>query len=107
MNNNPPQQHPHSVAGDFYVENQCCTSCGVPIHIAPNLIAEDESGHCYWKKQPSNRDELEQAIAVLRGQELGCHHYRGTDTSVLVQIEAMQNAPRKSGLRGLLAKLFR
>lgn len=68
--------HPRNVAGEFYVENECCTLCGVPWQIAPELFAYDDSG-CWVAKQPENADERRQMLAVIDAQELDCIHRRG------------------------------
>ena len=81
--------HADSVPGDFYVENACCTLCGVPQMVAPNLIgvSEEKYGrHCFWKKQPESTEELKQAFMVLDQQELGCHRYAGDDPAILAHI---------------------
>ena len=37
-------------SADFYVENGCCTSCGVPQLVAPDLVGwVEENTHCYWR----------------------------------------------------------
>jgi hypothetical protein len=80
--------HPKSVPGDFYVEKGQCLACGIPHVIAPDLIGwtNEKAQHCFWKKQPENPAEIEQAIAVLEAQEAGCHRYAGTDPSILNRI---------------------
>jgi hypothetical protein len=75
--------HPKNAAGPFYVLNGCCTACGVPTAIAPELFEFDSTHHCYVKRQPSSNAEMEKALHVLRGQELGCVRYRGTDEAIL------------------------
>jgi hypothetical protein len=79
---------PDSARGDFYVESECCLFCGVPQAVAPDLVgrADDTYGLCFWKKQPETPEELEQAIAVLNGQELGCHRYAGHDPKIQIRI---------------------
>jgi hypothetical protein len=49
-------------------------------------VDEEKMNHCRWKKQPSTREELEQAFAIFDGQELGCHRYAGTDPAILQRI---------------------
>jgi hypothetical protein len=75
--------HPKNAAGPFYVLNGCCTACGVPTAIAPELFEFDSTDHCFVKRQPSSNAEMEKALHVLRGQELGCVRYRGTDEAIL------------------------
>jgi hypothetical protein len=73
-----------SAPGDFYVENRCCISCGVPQAVAPDLIGwvTEDMMHCYWKKQPSAPQEFRQAFAIFDGQEVGCHRYAGKDPEI-------------------------
>ena len=68
--------HPRNVAGEFYVENECCTLCGVPWHAAPELFAYDDSG-CWVAKQPANAGERQKMRRVIDTQELDCIHRRG------------------------------
>ena len=72
--------------GDFYVEQACCTSCGVPQAIALELVGwrnQNQQLNCYWIKQPETADELDRAIKILHTQELGCHRYSGSDPAIL------------------------
>jgi hypothetical protein len=80
--------HPSSVPGDFYVTNGCCTSCGLPETLAPDLIGgvAANGDHCYWKKQPTTPDEIERAIDVVTSQELGCHRYAGREPEILKRL---------------------
>lgn len=74
-----------SVPGDFYVENACCITCGVPQAVAPDLVGwadEKQKVHCRWKKQPVTYGELQQAFAIFEGQEVGCHRYAGIDPEI-------------------------
>jgi hypothetical protein len=84
----PP--HPESAPGNFYVENGMCIPCGVPHVVAPDLMGwtGDKMSHCIWKKQPETPEELDQAIAVLEAQELGCHRYAGDEPAILKRISA-------------------
>jgi len=76
--------------GDFWVEAECCTLCGVPWHEAPDLFDYDQSG-CWVKRQPVTDDERRRMIRVLDAQELGCIHYSGTDPHLL----QLANASRR------------
>ena len=57
--------------GDFYVEKDCCTLCGIPWHIAPELFGYDDNG-CWVAHQPANADEHRKMLKVIDTQELGC-----------------------------------
>ena len=78
--------HPKNVAGDFYVVNGCCTACGVPEGAAPELFAWDKANHCFVKRQPKTRDDFERALHALRGAELQCIRYRGSDPDLMQRI---------------------
>src|SRR5689334_2543825 len=84
-----------NVPGDFYVKDNCCTFCGVPDSLAPNLFGGfDENGkviaeQCYVKKQPENEKELEQMIKVMAAQDLACIRYCGKSTAVIEKITAV------------------
>jgi hypothetical protein len=71
-----------NVPGDFYVQRDCCTLCGVPWHIAPNLFKYDDFG-CWVSHQPAERAEEDRMIEVMATQELGCIHYRGSDNRII------------------------
>ena len=73
---------------DFYVQEGCCTSCGVPQVIAPELVGwvDENKGPCYWIRQPKNPEELDRAIKIIHTQELGCHRYSGKDPAVLKRL---------------------
>lgn len=94
--------HRLNVEGPFYVEDGCCTACGVPEAIAPEMFAYDASTHCYVKRQPETVAELESALQVVRSQELGCVRYRGTDSVVLRRLaEAGESATCDHPLAGV------
>lgn len=77
-----PEEDTRNVGGDFYVERDCCTLCGVPWHFAPTLFDHDEMG-CWVAKQPTTEDEERLMVKVCATQELGCIRYRGSDVRVL------------------------
>jgi hypothetical protein len=85
--------HPANVPGDFYVEENCCTMCGVPFIESPKLfgvVTDDEDyDQCYVKQQPATQQELDEMIKTISAAEFQCIHYSGHDRAVqrrLVQI---------------------
>jgi hypothetical protein len=79
--------------GEFYVQQGCCLSCGVPQAVAPTLVGWRDiqnSTDCYWIRPPRSPDELEQAIKVIHAQELDCHRYAGTDPKVTRRLAPAQ-----------------
>jgi hypothetical protein len=79
-----------SAMGDFYVQPQCCISCGVPQAVAPDLVGWTNEAYpqCFWMKQPQTAEELDRAVKIIHSQELGCHRYSGTDPAILQRIPA-------------------
>lgn len=88
-----PKRYPKNVPGDFYVEDGCCLSCGVPDE-APELISYDDenSHHCYFSKQPENESQLNKAIKILWAQELVCMRYAGEDKNILRRLAEADRA---------------
>lgn len=82
------EPEPTSAPGDFYVENHCCVTCGVPQVVAPDLVGwvDGDASHCYWKKQPTTADEMQRAFAIFDGQELSCHRYAGLDPDIQARV---------------------
>jgi hypothetical protein len=83
--------HPLNVPGDFYVEDNCCTACGVPQSVAPTLfpIMDASFEHCYVSKQPSSKAELEQMLTAMQNAELACIRYRGVNAEIRARIRAL------------------
>ena len=77
---------PENVPGDFYVENGCCLSCGMPTTEAPELFAYAPDGHCYVKRQPSSAGEMRQMIGALTVQDLDCIRYKGKNRVVQIRL---------------------
>lgn len=79
--------NPHSanVPGDFYVADNCCTMCEVPIVQGDGKFGVIEN-HCYVKREPETQAELEQMIDVIQCAEFDCVRYRGTDRSFQLKI---------------------
>ncbi|MCP9496375.1 MAG: ferredoxin [Pyrinomonadaceae bacterium MAG19_C2-C3] len=80
------KRYPKNVPGDFFVEDGMCISCGAPEDAAPDLMTHDESDelgyHCYFKKQPSTPEELEQAIQAVACSCCEGVQYGGDDPKV-------------------------
>lgn len=76
-----------NIVGDFYVEDGCCTMCGVPQALAPDLFAEGLD-HCYVRKQPTEPAEIARMLEVLYSQELGCIRYAGKNLDILKTIHS-------------------
>lgn len=73
-----------NVQGDFYVEDGCCITCMVTEVHAPNLIGFDESeNHCFVAKQPTNENEVYQAIKATWAAEVDCLRYKGQNPRIL------------------------
>jgi hypothetical protein len=71
----------------IYIETECCTSCGVPWTLAPEVF-EDGEASCLVKRQPVGATELRKTLRVLRTQDLNCIRYGGRDPRALALLEA-------------------
>lgn len=69
-----------------YVETDCCTSCGLPWHFAPEVFRDGQQS-CEVIRQPSTATELRHVLRVFRAQELNCIRYGGTNGRVLAALE--------------------
>jgi len=78
----------HNVHGDFYVEDGCCTSCGMPSTVAPELFSYAPDGHCYVSKQPSSAIEVRQMIEAFEVQDIGCIRYKGKNRVIQIKLVA-------------------
>ena len=79
-----PKPYHKNVSGDFYVEDGCCITCMVPEVHAPDLMSFDEdNAHCFVSKQPTNENEIYQAIKAIWAAEVGCIRYGGRDSEIL------------------------
>lgn len=73
--------------GDFYVEDGCCTLCGVPWDMAPDHFEVDDQ-QCYVKRQPTNEGEVHKMISVMEVSEFDCIRYKGRDRQIIDTIRA-------------------
>lgn len=80
---------PENVPGAFYVEDGCCTSCGMPTTVAPGLFSYAQDGHCYVSKQPSDGKEVFQMIQAFEVQDIGCIRYKGSNRVVKIKLIAL------------------
>lgn len=79
------ERYPENAAGDFYVVNEACITCGAPQAAAPDLIDHSKLAyeHCYFKKQPATADELDSAITAMQLSCIAGIRYRGKDKVIL------------------------
>jgi hypothetical protein len=77
------QPHPMNSPGAFYVVDGCCTACDVPFAEAPGLFEYDGKNHCFVKRQPATKEELNRMMRAAWAAELMCIRYRGRDPEVL------------------------
>ena len=92
MTSQPPIAHPANCAGDFYVEQDCCITCGVPLVKAPGIFAWAElAGYrsCVVARQPHTPMEIHQTLSAMHSAEVDCIRYRGTDHELSRRIAEM------------------
>src|SRR5256885_10877404 len=78
--------HHRNAAGDFYVQRDCCTLCGVPWDVAPELFSYDDTG-CWVARQPGGPTEEARMLEVFARQDLNCIRYRGRQPRILHALE--------------------
>jgi len=89
MNNRPYPPNSNNVPGPFYVEDGCCTACGIPESAAPEHFTYDESGQCYVRKQPCTLQKTDRMLQAMWGAELDCIRYRGHGSDVFQRLGPM------------------
>jgi ferredoxin len=82
-----PDAYPKNAPGPFYVENECCVTCGIPLEVAPDLFTWDEEkgefdNHCFLRRQPSTSTEVGRVVEAMRQTEMECIRYRGDDAAL-------------------------
>lgn len=77
---------PENVPGDFYVEDECCMSCGMPTTVAPDLFGYAEDGHCFVKTQPRTAGDHMRMISAILVADSGCIRYKGRNPTVQSQL---------------------
>jgi hypothetical protein len=90
--------HAKNVPGDFYVENECCTSCGIPFDEAPGHFQYDEVGNCFVRRQPATPDEVRRMINAVHASEMKCIRYAGTEPDTLQRLVAVGETNRCDAL---------
>jgi hypothetical protein len=90
------KRYPENVPGPFYVEDDLCILCAAPQAVAPDLIGMTQE-HCFFKKQPKSRAELERAIQAVDACCCGAYRYAGDDPRVIARLNpsACDNTPKK------------
>lgn len=83
-----PQRVPENAPGDFYVERGICTRCCIPHGEAPDLLNDPnvEFRECYFRRQPQNEAEIEQACRAMWGSCVGGPRYGGNDPKILARL---------------------
>jgi len=83
MTEQSKKRYPKNAPGPFYVADGECIICRAPEHQAPDLMAYDEEDkHCYFKRQPSNPEELDRAIKAVLVACCGAVLYEGNDPAI-------------------------
>lgn len=91
MATSPAQRVPDNSPGDFYVERGVCLRCCLPHREAPELLNDPNVpfGECYFRRQPQNDAEVEQACQAVRVSCVGGPRYGGNDPKVLARLHEL------------------
>lgn len=71
--------------GDFIVEDGVCMLCCLPESEAPELMESDDLS-CYFKRQPSNDVEINQAIEAVKVSCCEAVRYVDSDKKIVHRI---------------------
>lgn len=88
----PHPPHPANVPGDFYVEEGCCITCGVPMEEAPEIFGwagGSDSTHCVVVHQPKTAQSVDRTLNAMLSSEVDCIRYRGADREIARRIVEM------------------
>lgn len=70
-----------NVPGPFYVQADCCITCGVPVELAPEMFMWEnpDAPHpsCFVYRQPETLTELVKMVDVMGQTEMDCIRFRG------------------------------
>jgi ferredoxin len=97
-----PDRFHKNAPGAFYVEAECCLTCGIPQQIAPEIFAwhnEGDSGHCYVQRQPQTSEEFDKVIEVMQHADLDCIYYGGSDRAELDRLSLADLAAQCDALQ--------
>jgi hypothetical protein len=97
-----PQRVPENSAGDFYVERDVCTRCCIPHGEATDLLNDPsaEFRECYFRRQPKNEAEVEQACRAVWVSCVGGPRYGGDDPTILARLRELGVAHQCDQLPG-------
>lgn len=90
----PPRVKQNS-EGDFYVADQQCVLCLLPLDAAPELMGlfdppDGPAGStCYFSRQPSSDAEVEAAIRAISHSCCGGLRYGGRDPVIIGKLKAL------------------
>ena len=87
-----PQRVPENAPGDFYVERGLCTGCCLPHGEAPELLNDPnvEFRECYFRRQPQNDAEVEQAVRAMSVSCVEALRYAGNDPKIIARLAELR-----------------
>jgi len=114
--------YPKNAPGDFFVGDGECIECRAPEQEAPQLMTHDETGHCYFRRQPETLAEVEEAVSACCVSCVEAVYYQGKDQVVINRLKERgmsivclslpeeerlsQYSPKPSLIKSLLRFLF-
>ena len=99
--------HPANVPGDFYVEDGCCTSCGVMHTEGADLLGWAADDHCHVRKQPETPAELSRMFDAIAVAEMDCIRYKGSNRVIQIRLVDASAAAQCDRLPADLAAMAR
>src|SRR3954447_12183141 len=77
--------------GPFYVTYGCCVCCYAPEAEAPEMVGRNEGEYeaCFFRKQPTTPEELNQVIAAMQVSCVPALRYAGADPEILQRLQEL------------------
>lgn len=81
---------PENAPGDFYVVRNTCIHCCLPHGEAPSLLNDCKADfdECYFRRQPTNETEVDQAINAMNVSCVEALRYAGNDARILAKLRS-------------------
>jgi hypothetical protein len=90
-----PPRVKQNTEGDFYVADQQCLLCLVPLDAAPHLMSLFDSpdgpagSTCYFSHQPTSETDVDAAIRAMTHSCCGALRYGGRDPDIIGKLKAL------------------
>jgi hypothetical protein len=82
----------------------CWRPAETPDLLAMTDLNSPDFPHCFFKRQPTNRAEVEQALRAILVAEFRCFRYAGDDPDIIERLQQMNEAAQSDVLEAKRTK---